>query len=225
MRRLTPHMGASRRPLPRPAAPLTVASGWFHAGDLASVRACCSLDDLKRYLAVRRDTCDTGLPRGDRRSLSSGGRHARILLARGGRASPNGQAGSCFMMSVAVRFVCSPQGGGTRRSAAFLPPYVKTISSSASSCTRTRMHVLCRCSFVASCQIKSSPSQSRQIHKRWRPKDAWLELLGILGLRSRVGRPSPETQWQALSKRRGVSRLLIGRAKCRCAAQADQSAA
>lgn len=47
----------------------------------------------------------------------------------------------------------------------------------------------------------------------------------ILGLRSKAGRRGPVAQWQQPSKRRGVSRPLIGRAKCRCAPQPGQSAA
>lgn len=45
------------------------------------------------------------------------------------------------------------------------------------------------------------------------------------GLRSKAGRRGPVAQWQQPSKRRAVSRLLIGRAKCRCAPQPGQSAA
>lgn len=45
------------------------------------------------------------------------------------------------------------------------------------------------------------------------------------GLRSKAGRRGPVAQWQQPSKRRGVSRPLIGRAKCRCAPQPGQSAA
>ncbi|PTB71661.1 hypothetical protein M440DRAFT_1395580 [Trichoderma longibrachiatum ATCC 18648] len=50
----------------------------------------------------------------------------------------------------------------------------------------------------------SSRIKSSQIKVALKRRIKWLELLGILGLRSRVGRPSPETQWQALSKRRGI---------------------
>lgn len=45
------------------------------------------------------------------------------------------------------------------------------------------------------------------------------------GLRSKAGRRGPVAQWQQPSKRRRVSRQLIGRAKCRCAPQPGQSAA
>lgn len=45
------------------------------------------------------------------------------------------------------------------------------------------------------------------------------------GLRSKAGRRGPVAQWQQPSKRRRVSRLLIGHAKCRCAPQPGQSAA
>ncbi|KAF3077177.1 hypothetical protein CFAM422_000787 [Trichoderma lentiforme] len=57
---------------------------------------------------------------------------------------------------------------------------------------------------------------------------AWLEhgwSFWRFGAAVQSGAAIAGAQWQELSKRRGVSRLLIGRAKCRCAPQPGQSAA
>lgn len=48
---------------------------------------------------------------------------------------------------------------------------------------------------------------------------------GDFGAAVKSGAGRAKAQWQELSKRRRVSRLLIGRAKCRCAPQTGQSAA
>ncbi|EHK45401.1 uncharacterized protein TrAtP1_003701 [Trichoderma atroviride] len=72
---------------------------------------------------------------------------------------------------------------------------------------------------------RGQPSISRWLLEPERVKRRCMAGAAILGLRSRAGRRGPVAQWQQPSKRRGVSRPLIGRAKCRCAPQPGQSAA
>lgn len=143
------------------------------------------------------------------------------LVCLFGQGAPNKTGRQCFMMSVAVRFVWFASTGETRRSAWFLPPMCRNLQHLPAACIVCTITpyvprpVTLMNSVVPrlSRRVQSSRIKSSQIKVALKRRIKWLELLGILGLRSRVGRPSPETQWQALSKRRGVSRLLIGRAK------------
>lgn len=72
---------------------------------------------------------------------------------------------------------------------------------------------------------RGQPSISRWLFEPEGVKRRCMAGAAILGLRSKAGRRGPVAQWQQPSKRRRVSRPLIGCAKCRCAPQPGQSAA